>query len=140
MEESYSSICSHHAQTVNQQLFEAIGGLRFALRYAADFISIRMTLSDSALTVPAAELDQFLKLTESVCTDHVINVKDHGPRVFLFKLLFRQYGAALVHTCTTKQSSFNWLVPEGVLTSYKVEVIPIDRQYSYHFHIIIIGI
>ena len=115
MGDSFSSICRHFEQIKpkpDQQFFEAIGGLRFALRYAADFISIRMTLSDSALTVPAAELDQFLNLTERVCTHHAINVKDQGPRVFLFKLLFRQYGAAVVHTCTTEQSSFNWLVPK----------------------------
>ena len=118
MKESFSSICSHFEQIKpkpNQEFLEAIGGLRFGLRCAADYISIRMNLLPLAPTVvPAADLDQFLTLTEKICTHHSINIKDHGPRVFLFKLLFRQYGVAVVHSSKTEQSSFQWLVPKDV--------------------------
>lgn len=56
MEESYSNLRSHNEEIIpmhNQQSLEAIGGLRFALKFAAEFISMKMNLSDTVLIVAA---------------------------------------------------------------------------------------
>ena len=123
MEDSYSNLCRHNEVIIsihNQQSLEAIGGLRFALRFAGEFISMMLNLLDSIPNVAAADLDEFLELTRKVCIHHIINTKDHGPRVFLFKLLFRQYGRAFIHPITTEHPGLYWLLPENALRDYRV--------------------
>ena len=99
---------------MNQQILEAVGGLRFALKFAADCISRR--ISSDSYTVPLmwleSEVKECLKLTKTSCQHHLLQVKDHKPNLFLFKLLYRRHGSVVVDFCTKKEPDFAWVVPE----------------------------
>ena len=118
MKESFDSIMKHFTENpdpeMNQQILEAVGGLRFALKFAADCISQRIN-SDSS-TVPLmwleSEVKECLELTKMSCHHHLLQVKDHKPDLFLFKLLYRQHGSVVVDFCTEKEPNFAWVVPK----------------------------
>ena len=116
MKESFSSIMEYFIKSIdpemNQQVLEAVGGLRFALKFAADCISQKISPDSSATVITWLdhEVQDFLTLTETSCSHHLIKLEAHKPRVFLFKLLFRRHGAVVVEFCTTKQPKFAWLV------------------------------
>lgn len=99
---------------IDQPFLEAVGSLRFALNFAADCISQKIS-SDSAessmvLSWSESNVQEFLKLTKK---SHLLNTaNDHKPRLFLFKLLFRRHGAVLVEFCNETQPKYKWLVSE----------------------------
>ena len=116
MEESYDSLVNYYVNNtqpvINRQLLEAIGGLRFALKFAADCISLMISPTSPVLTWSEDEVERLLKQIEKSCIHKLLECEDHRPKIFLFKLLFRRHGATVVEFCTTRQPDLEWLVSD----------------------------
>ena len=120
MKESFDSMMKNFVDSVNpeemdQQVLEAVGGLRFALKFAADCISQKITHADSAAAVSTwldSEVKEFLDMTKRSCQHHLLKLKNHKPRLFLLKLLYRRHGSVVVDFCTEKEPDFVWLVSD----------------------------
>ena len=96
---------------IDQRILEAVGGLRFALKFAADCISQKISHSGSATvsTWAETEVDKFLSLAKDCCIHHLFHCK---PQVFLFKLLFRQHGVDMAKFFETEGACYDWVVPD----------------------------
>ena len=119
MRESFDSIMKNFVDSVNpeemdQQILEAVGGLRFALKFAADCISQKICHADSAAvsTWLDSEVKEFLDMTKRSCQHHLLKLKNHKPRLFLLKLLYRRHGSVVVDFCTEKEPDFVWLISD----------------------------
>ena len=115
-EKSNKSLMNYYVEitqpVIDKQLLEAIGGLRFALKFAADCISLLISPTSSTLTWSNNEVDRFLKQIEEICHRKMFKCDDHRPRTFLFKLLFRRHGATVVKFCSSRQPNLKWLVSD----------------------------
>ena len=132
--DSFSSILDHCIQPTpekDQQLLEAVGGLRFSLKFAAECISQNITSTTEIISASEHRLDDFLSLTKDVCSHHLLNLDNHGPRIFLFKLLFRWHGGTAIQYCTMEQSKLKWLIPKDDLKDYKVSNLQSQRMFSF---------
>ena len=115
IETSYSNFIVYLAKNprpeVNQRILEAVGGLRFALKFAADCISQKIGPDGSATvsTWTETEVDKFLSLAKDCCIHHLFHCK---PQVFLFKLLFRQHGVDMAKFFETEGACYDWVVPD----------------------------
>ena len=113
---SYDSLVEYYNNTtrpvVDQQLLEAIGGLRFGLKFAAECISQMISPSSSTLTWSKGEVDMFLKLIEEICNRKMFECDDHRQKTFLFKILFRRHGATVIEFCKRGQPELEWLVSD----------------------------
>ena len=118
----------------DQQLLEAIGGLRFSLKFIAERISQNVS-STAEILFDEHRPDNLLSVAEKVCTHHLLNSDDHGPRIFLFKLLFRWHGGTVIHYCTVERPTLKWLIPEDDLKDYTVSnVLLKEPLYFYVDH------
>lgn len=108
---SFDSMMKHFVENpdpskMNQQILEAVGGLRFALKFAADCISQR--INSDCSTVPLmwheSEVKECLKQAKKSC------FFQENPRLFLFKLLYRRHGSVMVDFCTKTEPHLAWLV------------------------------
>ena len=128
LEDSYDSLVKYYVKNaepvVDQQLLEAIGGLRFAFKFAADCISLMISPIPSVLTWSKGEVDRFLQLIEKSCKHSLLRkCDDHRQRIFLFKLLFRRHGVTVVNFCTSGQCNLEWLVPD-------LKVVSVSNVFS----------
>lgn len=127
MKNSFDSIekyfMAENYPEIDQSFLEAVGSLRFALNFAADCISQKISSdcpeSSTVLSWSESNMQEFLNLTKK---SHLLNTaNDHNPQLFLFKLLFRRHGAVLVEFCNEIQPKYMWLVSElkGIWVSGK---------------------
>ena len=116
---------------IDQQLLEAIAGLRFALKFAADCISLKISPASSVLTWSKGEVERFLELIEEICIRKMFECDDHRPRIFLFKLLFRRHGATVLEFCTNEQHNLLWLISD--LKDVSVSNIVINDKTQNQF-------
>ena len=118
MEKSYETILNYCGKgtkpEIDQQLLEAIGGLRFALKFAADCVSLMMIspITSPVLTWCERETETFRELVETGCQHRLLKIDNHRPKEFLLKLLFRRHGATVVEFCRSEQHNLVWLVSD----------------------------
>ncbi len=82
------------------QYFVAVAKLRYALSFVAQSLFNKEEHGEQKI----------FAIAEKCCTTLALNEKYYGPRVFLVKQLYRQFGNSCLTRLTT-DVKFEWVVP-----------------------------